>query len=157
MIESIVEMQKALISAIITDLIEKDELDGFIHFARKKAKEDGMDDDDLMEFFDNLEENFCKGIPWVETLTTIEKVTGFKVKGFKGDKCVIIENEELTDDYCTSFIKEEKPKGKINLTSINKELETLNVRLEFIEAMNTPFKVGDFQNFCRFRVVELDK
>ena len=41
--------------------------------------------------------------------------------------------------------------------NLNKALEPVNIKLEFIEAISNPFDLDGFQNFVRFRVVELDK
>lgn len=149
------EIQSMFISSMISRLIEEDKLDGFIEFARERAKQDNMDSEELMDFFDDLEAQFCNNIDWEKTLDIVQKVTGCNVMGFKGDQCIIIENEEMTDDECQEYLSKEI-KSKIHLEQINQALQTVNVKLEFTEAMNIPFDVGGFQNFCRFKVIELE-
>ena len=148
-------LYNTLIANIIESLIEEDKLDGFLEFARKRAKEDGMDTDELMKFFDELEKQYCDNIDWSKTLDIIRKTTGCKVKGFKGDKSVIIENQEMDDEECLDYYQGET-QGKINLEHINQALKLVNIKLEFIEAMNTPFDMDGFQNFIRFKVIEIE-
>lgn len=149
-------LQNHMISSMIDNLIKEDKLDGFIEFGRARAKEDGMDSEELMGFFDELEEQFCDNIDWDKVIDITQKVTGCKVMGFKGDKSIIIENEEMDDEDCFDYYVGET-QGKINLEHINQALKLVNVKLEFIEAMNLPFDADGFQNIIRFKVVELDK
>ena len=149
-------LQEHMISSAIERLIENDGLDDFLEFAREKAKEDGMDTESLMKFFDEIEEKYCDGIDWVKVKDITQKVTGCKVKTFKGDKCLIIENEEMSDEECIDYLIDEM-QGKVNLEHINQGLKVANVKLEFIEAMLLPFDAEGFQNILRFKVVELDK
>lgn len=146
----------ALIKSFITDLANKGELDDFISFAREQAKKDGMDTEELMSFFDDLEEQFCNDIDWIEVADIIQKCTGnCNVKIFDGDKTIIIENEKFTDLECLEYLEEKE--SKINLQQLNNALSTVNVKLEFVEALNLPFEFEGFENFIRFKVVELDK
>ena len=149
-------LQEHMISSAIESLIENDRLDDFLKFGREKAKEDGMDTENLMAFFDELEKEFCDDIDWAKVKDITQKVTGCKVKTFKGDKCLIIENEEMSDEECIDYLIDEM-QGKVNLEHINQGLKVANVKLEFIEAMLLPFDAEGFQNILRFKVVELDK
>ena len=149
------ELKTIFIATALTSIKEKGDMKDFIDYGRKKAKEDGMNSDELMEFFDFLENLEDDGINWEKTLDIIGKVTGCKCGGFKGDSCVIIENQEMDmddiNDYCDG-----ETQGKINLEHINKALRIIDVRLEFIEAMNIPFDADGFQNFCRFKVIKIE-
>ena len=149
-------LQEHMISSAIESLIENDRLDDFLKFGREKAKEDGMDTESLMKFFDEIEEKYGDSIDWAKVKDITQKVTGFKVKTFKGDKCLIIENEEMSDEECMDYLIDET-QGKIHLEHINQALKLINVKLEFIEAMLLPFDAEGFQNILRFKVVELDK
>ena len=140
----------------IQKLIDTGNIGDFIEYGREKAKEDGMDTENLMAFFDELENEFCDNINWVKVKDIIQKVTGCKVKTFKGDKSLIIENEEMSDEECKDYLTGEM-QGKVNLEHINQGLKVANVKLEFIEAMLLPFDADGFQNIVRFKVVELDK
>ena len=154
--EDVLEMLgSALISSYIKKLIEDDELNGFIAFGREQAKKDGMDNDDIMKFFDDLEAQFCNNIDWIEVADIIQKTTGCNVKIFNGDKTIIIENEKFSDLECLEYLEEKE--SKINLQQLNNALATVNVKLEFVEALNLPFDFDGFENFIRFKVVELDK
>lgn len=154
--EMVREMHDMFLATMLKQLIRDGKLDEFLEFAREQAKKDGMDTETLMRFFDELEENFCDNIDWEKALDIIQKVTGCNAMGFKGDKSIIIENQEMDDDECKDYLQREA-KGKINLEHINQALKIVDVKLEFIEAMNIPFDVGGFENFCRFKVVEIDK
>ena len=148
-------LQTHLISAMVDTLIEEDRLEDFLKFGRAKAKEDGMDTDGLMKFFDELENKYCDNINWDKLFRIVNETTNREVIGFRQDKCIIINNRTLSDDEVENYMETET--APINLSNLNKALEPINVKLEFIEAMDNPFDVGGFTNFCRFRVVELDK
>lgn len=148
-------LQEHMISSAIESLIENDRLDDFLEFAREQAKEDGMDTESLMKFFDEIEEKYCDDIDWAKVKDITQKTTGCKVKTFKGDKCLIIENEEMSDEECIDYLIDEI-QGKVNLEHINQGLKVANVKLEFIEAMLLPYDADGFQNILRFKVVELD-
>ena len=150
------DLSNILISNIISNLVKEDKLDDFIGFAREKAKEDGMDTEELMGFFDELEKQFCDNIDWDKLFNIVSETTNNrKVMGFRQDKCIIVENRTLTNDEVENYMETET--APINLSNLNKALEPINIKLEFIEAIDNPFNVGGFTNFCRFRVVELDK
>ena len=149
-------LDKFFIVTTIQKLIDTGNIGDFIEYGREKAKEDGMDTENLMAFFDELENEFCDNINWVKVKDITQKVTGCKVKTFKGDKSLIIENEEMSDDECKDYLAGEM-EGKVNLEHINQGLKFANVKLEFIEAMILPFDADGFQNILRFKVVELDK
>lgn len=149
-------LQTHLISAMVETLVEEDRLEDFLKFGREKAKEDGMDTEDLMKFFDELENKYCDNIQWNRLFEIVNETTNNrKVMGFQQDKCIIIENKTLTNNEVEEYMETET--APINLSNLNKALEPINVKLEFIEAIDNPFDVGGFTNFCRFRVVELDK
>ena len=112
--------------------------------------------DGCPDFFDELENEFCNNIDWAKVKDITQKVTGCKVKTFKGDKSLIIENEEMNDEEVKDYIEGEM-ECKVNLEHINQGLKVANVKLEFIEAMLLPFDADGFQNIVRFKVVELDK
>ena len=149
-------LDKFFIVTTIQKLIDTGNIGDFIEYGREKAKKDGMDTENLMAFFDELENEFCDNINWVKVKDITQKVTGCKVKTFKGDKSLIIENEEMSDDECKDYLAGEM-EGKVNLEHINQGLKVANVKLEFIEAMLLPFDADGFQNIVRFKVVELDK
>ena len=149
-------LQTHLIGAMVDTLIEEDRLEDFLKFGRAKAKEDGMDTEELMKFFDELENKYCDNIQWNRLFEIVNETTNNrKVMGFQQDKCIIIENKTLTNDEVEEYMGTET--APINLSNLNKALEPIDAKLEFIEAMDNPFDVGGFTNFCRFRVVELDK
>lgn len=146
---------KLFVATVIQKLIDTGNIGDFIEYGREKSKEDGMDTENLMAFFDELEKTYCDGIDWAKVKDITQKVTGCKVKTFKGDKCLIIENEEMSDEECIDYLIDEM-QGKVNLEHINQGLKVANVKLEFIEAMLLPFDADGFQNILRFKVVELD-
>lgn len=148
-------LQTHLISAMVDTLIEEDKLEDFLKFGRAKAKEDGMDTEGIMKFFDELENKYCDNINWDKLFEIVNETTNREVMGFRQDKCIIINNRTLSNDEVEKYMKTET--APINLSNLNKALEPINVKLEFIEAMDNPFDVGGFTNFCRFKVVELDK
>ena len=149
------EVSNILIANLIGNLVKEDKLDDFIGFAREKAKEDGMDTEELMSFFDELEEKFCDNIDWDKLFSIVSETTNNrKVMGFRQDKCIIVENRTLTNDEVDGYMETET--APINLNNLNKALEPINIKLEFIEAIDNPFDLDGFQNFVRFKVVELD-
>lgn len=148
------DLSDILISNIIGNLVKEDKLDDFIGFAREKAKEDGMDTEELMSFFDELEEKFCDNIDWDKLFDIVSETTNNrKVMGFRQDKSIIIENRTLSNDEVVKYMETDAP---INLDKLNKALEPIHIKLEFIEAIDNPFDLDGFQNFVRFKVVELD-
>ena len=78
-----------------------------------------------------------------------------EVIAFRQDKCIIITNRTLSDDEVEEYVETET--APIHLDNLNKALESINIKLEFIEALSNPFDLDGFQNFVRFRVVEFDK
>ena len=149
------DLSDILISNIIGNLVKEDKLDDFIGFAREKAKEEGMDTEELMSFFDELEEKFCDNIDWDKLFDIVSETTNNrKVMGFRQDKCIIVENRTLSNDEVEKYMETET--APINLDKLNKALEPINIKLEFIEAIDNPFDLDGFQNFIRFKVVELD-
>ena len=149
-------LDKFFIVTTIQKLIDTGNIGYFIEYGREEAKKEGMDTENLMAFFDELENEFCDNINWVKVKDITQKVTGCKVKTFSGDKSLIIENEEMSDDECKDYLAGEM-ECKVNLEHINQGLKFANVKLEFIEAMILPFDAEGFQNIVRFKVVELDK
>lgn len=148
-------LETLFVATAIQKLIDTGNIGDFIEYGREKAKEDGMDTENLMAFFDELENEFCNNIDWAKVKDITQKFTGCKVKTFKGDKSLIIENEEMSDDECKDYLAGEM-ECKVNLEHINQGLKVANVKLEFIEAMLLPFDADGFQNIVRFKVVELD-
>lgn len=148
-------LETLFVAAAIRLLIDTGNIGDFIEYGREKLKEDGMDTENLMAFFDELENEFCNDIDWAKVKDITQKVTGCKVKTFKGDKSLIIENEEMSEEECMDYLTGEM-QGKVNLEHINQGLKVANVKLEFIEAMLLPFGADGFQNIVRFKVVELD-
>lgn len=150
-------LRTGILAMYIKKIVDEGKLADFLDFAREQAKKDGMDTDGLMGFLDSLEKQYLtdEGIDWNKTLDIVKKVTGCKVGGFKGDKCLIIENEELSDEDCIGYINDENV-AKIDLEHINNALKVINVKLEFIDALLLPFDADGFQNICRFKVVKLD-
>ena len=148
-------LQTHLISAMVDTLIEEDRLEDFLKFGRAKAKEDGMDTEDLMRFFDELENKYCDSIDWDKIFKIVNETTNRECMGFKQDKCIIINNRTLSDDEVENYVETET--APIHLDNLNKALVPVNIKLEFIEAISNPFDLDGFQNFVRFRVVELDK
>jgi len=153
--EMMKDLSNILISNIIGNLVKEDKLDDFIGFAREKAKEEGMDTEELMSFFDELEEKFCDNIDWDKLSDIVSETTNNrKVMGFRQDKCIIVENRTLSNKEVTDYLTTET--APIHLDNLNKALEPINIKLEFIEAIDNPFPLDGFQNFVRFKVVELD-
>lgn len=148
-------LETLFVATAIQKIIDTGNIGDFIEYGREKLKEDGMDTENLMAFFDELENEFCNNIDWAKVKDITQKVTGCKVQTFKGDKSLIIENEEMSEEECKDYIEGEM-QGKVNLEHINQGLKVANVKLEFIEAMLLPFDAEGFQNIVRFKVVELD-
>lgn len=148
-------LQEHMISSAIESLVENGRLDEFLEFAREQAKEDGMDTESLMKFFDELEEKYCGDIDWDKLSDIVSETTNNrKVMGFRQDKCIIVENRTLSNKEVTDYLTTET--APIHLDNLNKALEPINIKLEFIEAIDNPFPLDGFQNFVRFKVVELD-
>lgn len=148
-------LSETVIASILKKLIAEGKLQDFIDFAREQAKKDGMDTENLMNFFDELEEQFVDEIDWIEIADICRKCTGCPVQVFKGDKTIIIENEKFDDLECLEYLEEKE--SKIKLSQLNNALSTIGIKLEFIEALNLPFDLDGFENFIRFKVVELDR
>lgn len=148
-------LQTHLIGSMVETLIEEDRLEDFLKFGRAKAKEDGMDTEKLMKFFDELENKYCDNIDWDKLLEIVNETTNRECMGFRQDKCIIIENRTLSDKEVTDYLITET--APIHLDNLNKALEPVNIKLEFIEAISNPFDLDGYKNFVRFRVVELDK
>ena len=147
-------LQTHLISAMVETLIEEDRLEDFLKFGREKAKEDGMDTEELMKFFDELENKYCDNIDWDKLFEIVNETTNRGCMGFRQDKCIIVENRTLSHDEVEEYVETET--APINLDKLNKALKPINAKLEFIEAIDNPFDLDGFQNFVRFKVVELD-
>lgn len=150
------DLQSLYLAKKLAQMEESGELQDFVDFARNEMKKQGIKEKDLDEFFNWLEEQAKPnddGINWFKVGDIICKVTGCKCKVFKGDECVIIENEVIDLEDIVDMLNEDDP--KINLNNINIALETIGVQLEFIEAYNFPFENMGFSNFLRFKVVEL--
>ena len=138
-------LQTHLISAMVETLIEEDRLEDFLKFGREKAKEDGMDTEELMKFFDELENEYCDNIQWKRLFEIVNETTNRKVMGFQQDKCIIIENKTLTNDEVEEYMKTKT--APIHLDNLNKALESINIKLEFIEAISNPFEFDGYKNF----------
>ena len=148
-------LQTHLIGAMVDTLIEEDRLEDFLKFGRAKAKEDGMDTEELMKFFDERENKYCDNIDWNKIFEIVNETTNRECMGFRQDKCIIINNRTLSNDEVEDYMETET--APIHLDNLNNALESINIKLEFIEAISNPFDLDGFQNFVRFRVVELDK
>ena len=153
--DMILKLQNQLIASIIEDLAKEGEIEDFIKFGREEAKKDGMDTEEILKFFDELEEKYCDGIDWDKLFDIVSETTNNrKVMGFRQDKCIIVENRTLSDKEVTDYLTTKT--APIHLDNLNKALESMNIKLEFIEAISNPFDLDGFQNFVRFRVVELE-
>lgn len=153
--EILIKLQDQLISSMIEDLAKKGELKDFIKFGREEAKKDGRYTEELQKFFDEIEEQFCDNIDWDKLFDIVSETTNNrKVMGFRQDKCIIVENKTLSNDEVEDYMETET--APINLGKLNKALESIHIKLEFIEAIDNPFDLDGFQNFVRFKVVELD-
>lgn len=155
MYDILIKLQDQLISSVIEELAKKGELKDFIKFGREEAKKDGRYTEELQKFFDEIEEQFCDNIDWDKLFDIVGETTNNrKVMGFRQDKCIIVENRTLSHDEVEEYMETET--APINLDKLNKALEPINIKLEFIEAIDNPFDLDGFQNFVRFKVVELD-
>ena len=153
--EILIKLQDQLISSMIEELAKKGELKDFIKFGREEAKKDGRYTEELQKFFDEIEEQFCDNIDWDKLFDIVGETTNNrKVMGFRQDKCIIVENRTLSNDEVEEYMETET--APINLQTLNKALEPINIKLEFIEAIDNPFDLDGFQNFVRFKVVEVD-
>lgn len=152
--ELLKRIHQSILSSYIKKMIETGNLKDFISFARQQAKRDGMDTEELMTFLDDLETQFCDDIDWIEVADIVKKCTGCKVQVFEGDKNIIIENEEFDELECLEYL--EKRESKIKLSQLNNALSTIGVKLEFVEALNLPFDLDGFENYIRFKVIELE-
>ena len=158
--ECIQELKTIFLASALSNIHESGKMDDFVEFARKKAKEDGMETEELTEFLDflenlEIEEDSEEDKKWRKVLDIIGKTTGCKVSGFKGDSCIIIENQEMDMDDIDDYINGET-QGKIHLEHINQALKIVDVKLEFIEAMHIPFDADGHSQFCRFKVIFID-
>lgn len=151
------ELKKLMIAHGLTMLQERGELGDFIEFAKAEAKKERIDSDGLMSFFDGLNEFVIDEEPlefsWFRVFSAIEEVCPFKVKAFKKDKTILIENEKLSDEQCNEY--SESWTAPINLKALNTALEPVGVRLEFLEVLNLPFDAEGHENFVRFEVKPL--
>lgn len=153
--EMLMKLQNQLITSMIEDLAKKGEIEDFIKFGREEAKKDGMDTEELLKFFDELEEKYCSNINWDKLFDIISATTNNrKAIVFNGDLSILIENRKLSNEECDEYA--ENNVSPIHLETLNKALEPINVKLEFIEAINNPFPIQGIWDFCRFKVVELD-
>lgn len=153
--EILIKLQDQLIASMIEDLAKEGELESFIKFGREEAKKDGMDTEELLNFFDKIEEQYCSNINWDKLFDIISTTTNNrKAIVFNGDSSIIIENRKLSNEECDEYA--ENNVSPIHLETLNKALEPINVKLEFIETINNPFPIQGIWDFCRFKVVELD-
>lgn len=151
----LIKLQDQLIASMIEDLAKKGELEDFIKFGREEAKKDGRYTEELQKFFDEIEEQYCSNIKWDKLFDVISATTNNrKAIVFGGDSSILIENRKLSDEECDEYA--ENNVSPIHLETLNKALESINVKLEFIEAINNPFPIQGVWDFCRFKVVELD-
>lgn len=152
--EMLIKLQDELISSMIEELVKKGEIEDFIKFGREEAKKDGMNTEELMKFFDELESKYSDNINWDKLFEIVNETTNREVMGFKQDKCIIINNRTLSNDEVEGYMETET--APIHLDKLNKALKPVNIKLEFIEAIDNPFDLDGFKNFVRFKVVELD-
>ena len=156
------ELSRIAVARLLTKLKEDGELENFVEFAKEKAKEDGMDSDDFMGFLDGLgeiakETTDDDGYNWQDIEDAINTVLpSFRAYFFVGDKTIAIENELVTDadilaNYCDKDVK-----APLNIETLNDALEPKGYKLEFMEALNIPFKLDEIQNFLRFKVIKLE-
>ena len=105
--------------------------------------------------FESGSKKYCGDIDWDKLSDIVSETTNNrKVMGFRQDKCIIVENRTLSNKEVTDYLTTET--APIHLDNLNKALEPINIKLEFIEAIDNPFPLDGFQNFVRFKVVELD-
>ena len=149
-------LKTAFISSALATIHEEGDMKNFLEFARARAKADGMDSKEVMEFFDMLEEledEDSDSLDWIEIADVIQKETKCEVSCYKGDNTLIISNERISDNECLEYL--ETKKSRIHIGRINEVLKPLGVELEFVEALNLPFEVDGFSNFVRFGVNKL--
>ena len=150
----------AFVATCLENIVESGRLDNFIEYAREHSEDEGIYTEGLMKFIDKLEEKYLseseENKEWQNILKIINETTGCNVQGFKGDRTVMIENEEMTADEFNNYVDDDFTTAKINIESINKALSTINYKLEFYEAVGLPFDADGFQNIVRFKVIKLD-
>lgn len=151
----------AFVATCLENIVESGNLDNFIEYAREHSEDEGMDTEGLMKFIDKLEEKYLseseENKEWQKILKIINETTGCNVQGFKGDRTVMIENEEMTDDEFNNYIDDDSKTAKINIESINKALSAINYKLEFYEAVGLPFEADGFHNIIRFKVIKIEQ
>lgn len=149
----------AFVATCLENIVESGKLDDFLEYAREHSEDEGMDTEGLMKFIDKLEEKYLseseENKEWHKILKIINETTGCNVQGFKGDRTVMIENEEMTDDEFKEYVDNDSVTAKINIESINKALSSINYKLEFFEAIGLPFEADGFRNIVRFKVIKL--
>ena len=153
------ELSRIAVVRLLTKLKDDGELENFVEFAKEKAKEDNMDSDDFMSFLDGLGEiaKDDDGYNWQDIEDAINTVLpNFKVYFFVGDKTIAIENELVTDKEILANYCDENVKAPLNIETLNGALEPKGYKLEFMEALNIPFKLDDISNFLRFKVIKLE-
>lgn len=153
--EILIKLQDQLIASMIEDLAKKGELESFIKFGREEAKKDGRYTEELQKFFDEIEEKYCSNIDWDKFFDIISTTTNNrKAIHFGGDQSIIIENRKLSKEECDEYA--ENNVSPIHLETLNQALESINVKLEFIETINNPFSILGINDFCRFKVIEIE-
>lgn len=151
----LIKLQEQLIASMIEELVNEGELESFIKFGREEAKKDGMDTEEILKFFDELEKKYCSNIDWDKLFDVISATTNNrKAIVFGGDSSILIENRKLSDEECDEYA--ENNVSPIHLDTLNKSLESINIKLEFIEAINNPFPIQGITDFCRFKVIKIE-
>lgn len=150
------ELRDSFIEKGIEEIVRSGNLEDFLSFAREQAKKDGMEDTGIMDLFDELEKELLTEEYKLMNLVLdiVTNITGCQARGFEEDMSIIIQNELMTREECEEYCKTEQ--AKINIDKLNDALKPIDVKLEFVEAMNNPFKLEGLKNFVRFKVVELD-
>ena len=158
---SLNSLKAAFVATCLETIVESGNLDDFIEYAREHSEDEGMDTEGLMKFIDKLEEKYLpeseENKEWHKILKIIGETTGCNVQGFKGDRTVMIENEELTDDEFKEYVENDSNTAKINIENINNALSTINYKLEFFEAIGLPFEADGFHNIIRFKVIRVEQ
>lgn len=153
-------IRKSVVTSYLEKVIYDGDLDKFIAFAREHSEDEGIETEELLKFLKKLEKNYLpeseENKEWHNILHIIGETTGCNVNGFKGDKTVMIENEELTEAEFDDYVTIDTKTAKINIESINKALSVIGYKLEFLEALGLPFVADGFQNIIRFKVIKLD-
>ena len=155
----LLELSRMAVTSVLTTLKENGELGDFIQFAKEQAKKDGMDSDEFISFLDKIGEmaEDEELYDWKGITKALDSVLpSYKVYMFYGDKTIAIENELITDakilaNYCDVDVK-----APLNIETLNGALEPIGYKLEFMEALNLPFKLDEIQNFLRFKVKKLE-